>query len=105
MPLYHASFFLLTTSTVTIKSRMKQANREMNPRERMKQRARERALKFAQEFFSDWLVEPHPTAAFVIKEAVSQAEPPCGSLHHDDAVERHSLAWSGRLANGSAETS
>lgn len=71
MPLYHASFFLLTTSTVTIKSRMKQANREMNPRERLKQRARERDLKFAQAFFSDWLVEPHPAAAFVIKEAVS----------------------------------
>lgn len=73
MPLYHASIFLLTTTTVTIKLRMKQAKppREMTPRERRKQRARERALKFAQEFFSDWLVEPHPTAAFVIKEAVS----------------------------------
>ncbi|KAF5017415.1 hypothetical protein F66182_10659 [Fusarium sp. NRRL 66182] len=41
------------------------------PAERTKQRAREKALKRAREFFSDWLVEPHPTTALVIKEAVS----------------------------------
>ncbi|KAF5971711.1 hypothetical protein FBULB1_9079 [Fusarium bulbicola] len=50
---------------MSIKSRMKHANREMNLRERMKLRAR------AQAFVSEWLVEPHSAAAFVIKEAVS----------------------------------
>ncbi|SCO12743.1 uncharacterized protein FFB20_15269 [Fusarium fujikuroi] len=56
-----------------MKSRMEQASlpREKSKRKRTKQRAREKALRSAREFFSGWLDEPHPTTVLVIKEAVS----------------------------------